>query len=345
MVILSHEIAASIVAACSSTFIGHPLDTIKVHLQNQSHTGQNLHIKYINSPYPRLLNSFQIIQRLSAQNPWSLFHGIGPPIFNQIIMNTVMFSVFQKIKTIHFSFDSKTNMNASHLDENKSTNTSAMMAGLISGFATAFISTPTDWVKIQAQLNIYRGGYRNNAGQSFFESQSSQILHQLLKTNHYNLWKVTRILYRGHVVNLWREGVFTMIYLGLYDQISRSYMDGYGYKYGVEFKKDEEREALTHNINQKQKMTLWHVTIISSFTGACAWICNYPFDTCKSIIQGRLQTQNVQINMMKSFQIIWKNGGLKAFYRGIIPSTARAILVTSTRMLAYEWTQKQLNKK
>jgi hypothetical protein len=131
--------------------------------------------------------------------------------------------------------------------------------------------------------------------------------------------KVTRTLYRGHVANLAREGVFTMVYLGLYDRISRKMK---------EHIRDDDGD---------QQLSMGHIMMISSFTGACAWICNYPFDTLKTVIQGRTTTQK-GISMGDAFRTIWKSGGVRAFYRGVTASTGRAMLVTSVRMLAYEST-------
>ena len=56
---------------------------------------------------------------------------------NQILMNSVMFTVFITVKE-------KAN-SSPFLDDNSS----ALVAGLFFGFATACLSTPTDWVKIQ----------------------------------------------------------------------------------------------------------------------------------------------------------------------------------------------------
>uniref|UniRef100_A0A7R9ZMX7 Uncharacterized protein n=1 Tax=Craspedostauros australis TaxID=1486917 RepID=A0A7R9ZMX7_9STRA len=160
------DIIAATGAGVVTTVVGHPLDTIKVHLQ-ANRTKQT---------------AWQVAKDLFRQN--MLFRGIGPPIVNAVVMNACMFSVFSSIK--------------SYLaDETSSTSTatsasSSLLAGLISGFATACISTPTDFIKVQAQLNgIQQLAYMRTIP-----------LHMML---------------RGHVANLAREGVFTAAYLGVYD--------------------------------------------------------------------------------------------------------------------------------
>jgi hypothetical protein len=202
---------------------------------------------------------------------------------NAIVMNTVMFSVFENIKQSL----------GGEKDQNLSASTS-LVAGIGAGIATACISTPTDYVKIQAQL-------------SSTPTSSLKIVQRSLLQNGNPI-----ILYRGHVANLLREGIFTMVYLGLYDQARPQ---GFG---GV---------ALT-----------------SSLTGALAWVASYPADTIKTICQA----QNV--SFQEATKQVWlsrgrggngggrgSGGSIANFYRGCATSTGRAILVTTSRMIVYEW--------
>ena len=70
------------------------------------------------------------------------FGGTGPPMANQIVMNSVMFTVFNGVKD---AANESTQLNE---------NAAPLVAGLVSGFATACISTPADWFKIKAQLSL-----------------------------------------------------------------------------------------------------------------------------------------------------------------------------------------------
>jgi hypothetical protein len=181
-------------------------------------------------------------------------------------MNSVMFSVFSSVKR----------------SIGEDSFSAALMAGTISGFTTACISTPTDYVKIQAQLRGVR------------------IVH-IIQQSGFSF----PILFRGHISNLCREGVFTMAYLGLYDQAKP---EGF-----------------------------WQVAIVSSLTGGLAWVVSYPFDTVKSIIQSAPPEKRQNPSSMASVTLqLWKQGGIAAFYRGCGASTGRAMMVTSLRMIVYE---------
>ena len=242
--LLYNEIAGATSAGFVTTIVAHPLDTIKVHLQTQQQTTTDGG------------GTWRTGRALLAQK--ALFRGILPPLVNAAVMNTVMFAAFRTVKDV--CGDSLT-------------------AGLVSGLATACISTPTDYIKIQAQLH----------------GKSSWKLVQKTLAKH------PRSFFRGHTANLGREGVFTTVYLGLYDQV--------------------------------QPKGFREVAVTSSATGALAWIASYPFDTVKSVIQGG--KHNI-ISILDALKSIHERGGLASFYRGCLPSTGRAMLVTSLRMITYE---------
>lgn len=255
----SELVLASTFAGISSTLIGHPLDTVKTHLQTNASSRNSL-------------SALAVAKRLR----WGLFNGMGPPLVNSIVMNTVMFSIFD-------------------LSIQKSSN--AFVAGLLSGFATAMVSTPTDRIKIHAQLK----------GKSSWE-----VVRQHLTTNggkSVQLFPVLLRLYQGHVANLTREGIFTMVYLGLYHYILPRRDDGM-------------------DVNSRNPGLL-RVALISSLTGALAWIVSYPFDTIKTLRQSE-HTRNDIYGILKA-------QGPKPFYKGCLASTGRAMMVTSSRMIAYEW--------
>jgi len=245
--LLMEEIAGATGAGCASTLFGHPLDTIKVHLQTN----------------PKLGGTWEATKYLLHSNsPLVFFRGIIPPLFNAVVMNTVMFSVFEGVKQ----------------------SLGPMGAGFVSGIATACLSTPTDYIKIQSQLS----------GVS-----SMDLVKTTLKQHP------TR-LFRGHLANLGREGVFTMVYLGLYDVL---------------------RSNSNHNNN------LIEVAATSSLTGGLAWVASYSFDTVKTVVQATPG----RVSYREAVQQLWNQGGYKAFYKGCGTSTGRAVLVTSIRMITYEW--------
>ena len=338
-----------------------------------------------------------------------LFRGIGPPMINQIVMNSVMFTVFHNMKSMTMAMAMPTTATDAN-DDNTTTTTnnqantlfnptaSAFLAGLVSGFATACLSTPTDWLKIQAQLSSSSApssySARSLLGNLWRESSSRGTTTTTTTTiggtiaarwtTGKTLQRFLSTLYRGHRANLLREGVFTMVYLGMYDRMLAYYVTTMNLPTNTknhDAKNQDTHDTKNHadcdvaiedyhyhHCQQPQPQPpMGMVILISSFTGACAWVCNYPFDTIKSVIQAgnkappaaptaigngngsggnnkyknhttTTTTTTTVSSLRATIRSIYRLGGWKGFYRGVGTSTLRAMLVTSSRMFAYEKT-------
>jgi solute carrier family 25 carnitine/acylcarnitine transporter 20/29 len=196
--------------------------------------------------------------------PSVFFRGIGPPLCSAVAMNAVTLWSFDAI------------LQSLPLPEHP---VSSLASGLVAGCLTACISTPADAIKIRAQL---RG------------ISSAAALRTLRPST----------IFRGHSMNLCREGIFTMIYLGLYDIIRpKDYVVA----------------------------PLHVIAAASSCTGALAWIASYPFDAVKTVMQSKGKH-----TLRSAVSILFQRGGVASFYVGCGSSTLRAVLVTSSRLVVYE---------
>mmetsp|Transcript_4180 Transcript_4180/g.6520 ORF Transcript_4180/g.6520 Transcript_4180/m.6520 type:complete len:257 (-) Transcript_4180:421-1191(-) len=250
------DVFSATAAGCAMTLIGHPLDTLKVHVQTQPKVLSNM-------------STFYVAKHLwKSDGPHAFFRGIGPSLASAILVNTAMFTVFRQVK------ESSQN---------------SLFAGTLSGFVTALITTPTDYVKIQAQLSGI---------------DSVSVFKNIVFRKH--PW----ILFRGNVANLGREGIFTMVYLGLYD------------------------------ICKGEDPGLLWIASSSALTGVLAWAACYPFDTMKTIIQSSTQ----QLSIRDAGRFVMSRGGISAFYQGLDAAIGRTMLVTSTRMIVYELAQDLFKK-
>ena len=249
---LLNEVLAGGTAGACATAIGHPLDCVKVHMQSRADL--------------RGLSTISVAaSMLKSDGPGIFFRGIAAPLASSLIINSVMFVAFEHAQQQGLS---------------------PLAAGVASGVAQAFLTTPMDWIKIQKQLG-------------------ATALLPALRTR-------PLAVMNGHAMNLAREAVFTAFYLGLYTHIRAMAAPADG-----------------------GAPPLAVVALASSATGALAWLASYPFDVVKSVQQASA-AGSAASRIDAAVRTVHKRAGLAGFYRGALASTARAMLVTSSRLVVYE---------
>ena len=111
---------------------------------------------------------------------------------------------------------------------------------------------------------------------------------------------------------MWRKGVFTAIYLGVY----------------ANWRPGNAKDSTP---------ALLQVAAASGITGAIAWAASLPFDCIKSVQQAEpLLNAQPPLTVRAAAAQLWATGGIQAFFRGLSVSTTRAALVTSSRLVAFE---------
>ena len=267
---LSLEIFASVSAGTTATVLGHPLDCIKVRLQALQQPG--------------LSTLGCAMQILKADGLQGFFRGIGPPLTEKLLSSTVMFLAFEEAQR--------------RLPD---TPGGSLLAGALSGLATSVVSTPTDWVKIQAQVR----------GVPVQAVLAEVLRHGPLRALH--------VAFCGGVMNMLREGIFTAVYLGIYARARAAIVEGRG------------------GVGMGATPPLHLVALTSATTGALAWVASFPFDSIKSVQQASPAfAPSKRASIRGAVAALWQQGGLRAFYRGLSASTARAVLVTCSRLFTYE---------
>lgn len=114
-------------AGCAGVIVGHPLDTIKVHLQTQ------------NTRNPQYNGAYQCFKHLLAKNGVrGLYRGISSPLSGVAAINAVVFGVYG---------------NTRRLQNDPGTLTSCMIAGAASGLCQSFLNSPMELVKIRMQVS------------------------------------------------------------------------------------------------------------------------------------------------------------------------------------------------
>ena len=270
------EIVAGTSAGVAATIIGHPLDCIKVRLQALQRPG--------------LTTLGCAVEMLKTDGARAFFRGLGPPLVEKVLASTLMFVAFEEARR--------------RLPD---TAFGSLLAGAFSGLATSILSTPTDWVKIQAQV---RG------------VPVRRVLTDVLRGGA--LRALPRTLYLGHCMNMLRETVFTAVYLGFYAELRAAIVAA----------PPSGGDAAA---SSTAPPPLHLVALASATTGALAWAAAYPFDSIKSVQQAQpAHKPSERASPLGAARSLWAQGGIESFYRGLYASTFRAILVTCSRLFTYE---------
>uniref|UniRef100_A0A7S2W9D0 Mitochondrial carrier protein n=1 Tax=Rhizochromulina marina TaxID=1034831 RepID=A0A7S2W9D0_9STRA len=120
------DLAVGSFAGAVGVLVGHPLDVIKVRMQQSSQ-------------YRSMLDC--TVKTLRGEGPLGFLKGVGPPLASVAAYQAVCFA----------SFNMALSAITTESEENASMGT-LFAAGCISGAATVPVTTPTDLVKIRLQL-------------------------------------------------------------------------------------------------------------------------------------------------------------------------------------------------
>lgn len=180
------------------------------------------------------------------------------------------------------------------------------LAAACVGPLSSLISTPFELIKTQMVQSIANS---KASGSSPVSTSSIQKAIELVRQHG------VRVLFIAHGINTLREIVFLSTYFSVY-----------------EHSKDRLATLLPAQVA---------VLISGGVAGATGWFVSFPLDCIKSNKQGR----NIEIGWQKSIPSAWavattliRLKGIAGLYAGIIPSIARAFLVSSSRFAAYEGT-------
>ncbi|XP_003374481.1 coatomer subunit beta [Trichinella spiralis] len=175
------------------------------------------------------------------------------------------------------------------------------LAGLLCGVTEAMVVNPFEAVKVRLQVDRQA---------SVLEQNTFAMARQLIKQGGLG----TNGINRGLSATMWRNGIWNMIYFGFYHS-TKSYVAS----------SDSE---LKHNLP---------IRIGLSFTAGClACIGNTPFDVAKSRIQASIQTRAKYRSCLQSIAVIYREEGLLALYRGLLPKIMRLGPGGAVLMIAYE---------
>ena len=309
---MSADFWASYASGALGILIGNRLDVLKV----QAQAGLHLH------PSPRSPSPPSLPTTTSAYTPssatisesstrsenikrlTSLFRGAAAPILGYGALNSILFMTFNRTLSVMdpsiFSYTKLAGVDLSKI----------WVAGAVGGLATWIISAPSEYVKCKAQLIV------DGQGSSYGVVKETMRKYGL------------RGLYYGGGITALRDGI------------------GYGwYFWSYELAKRVMLGRRTHD--PFGEMKAMDVLVAGGTAGVVTWVSIYPLDVVKT----RLQTRGAEAEgnpliegrrakrsggSVEVAREIWRESGLRGFYRGVGVCSLRAFVVNAVQWYAYE---------
>ena len=226
------------------------------------------------------------------------YRGIAAPLLSLVVLNTMTFSAYASLKEKYGVSKGTTSFG---LGENLRVAAAAASIGPIA----ALISTPFELVKTQMQLSI-KLDQTSSAGKHHKITRSSFVqAFQLVRA--YGI----RALYIGHGINTAREMLFLATYFTVYENSKVFFTSVLSSAIAVPF--------------------------AGGISGAAGWLISFPLDCVKANIQGKPIHLGHQLSALTTAKDLLKAKGMLGLYSGLLPSLARAFLVSSSRFSAYEF--------
>jgi len=296
-------------AGCCSVVVGHPMDTIKVRVQNSSAA---------NSSIMSTIREFGGVS--------SLFRGMGAPLSAAAAINAIVFSCYGIGSKLYDKYLVDPSY-YDHLDLNHDPWQKAMTCGMFAGLVQCAVICPMEHVKCRLQVQHGKGSPDN------LYKGPAQATRSIVSK-----YGVKR-LYQGWWSTAWREVPAFGLYFGVYDYSKDRMNNFFAKQAGIDPNATMPASAMPHT----------HTWVASALAGGLAgsvsWFLAYPIDVIKTKIQtSPLTTPRSQLTMWNVGRSVVAQHGVKHLYRGLGITILRAFPVNGTIFPVYELTLMQLNK-
>jgi solute carrier family 25 carnitine/acylcarnitine transporter 20/29 len=314
------DLVAGTLSGVLGTVVGHPLDTIKVRLQTQARDGS--------------MGALSCARQIYRQEGLaSFFKGLSSPLASLTFLNMMSFTVYGQLNLLL----AKALLPWADTPYRRPLRTSSFfVAGAGVGAVAGLFSTPFEMVKVRMQLDSASGRVPRFTG-------SWHCARTLAREQG------IRVLYTGFSVNFVREMTFCAAYFGTYELAKRALLGS-----SILFPLNNSSSAPLSSHSRAGIATTTEATLAQAvvgpkdhslgslaavqlaggLAGMVGWLCSYPLDVVKSLVQS--ETGDRRRGFFQHVRARWSSHGLAGFFSGIRPTLLRAFIVSGVRFSIYE---------
>mmetsp|Transcript_23933 Transcript_23933/g.35135 ORF Transcript_23933/g.35135 Transcript_23933/m.35135 type:complete len:298 (+) Transcript_23933:40-933(+) len=231
----------------------------------------------------------------------ALWKGVTPALSSAFIENSVLFSANGVIRRFYTEYSGK--------DADKLTFQEHALMGGASGVFSATCITPAEMIKCRTQVNHKK-------------SSPWRALITVMKEEG------IRGLFRGLSSTIGRDVPFTFIFFGGYSAWTTLLCST---KSWVLCSTNE-----NGRVDEDVKLNPFGIYLAGGFAGACAWSVTFPIDSVKS----RIQTSPTSASFVSVMNAIFREQGIRGFYKGWSSAVVRAFPANAGLFLGYETAMK-----
>ncbi|CAL1544678.1 unnamed protein product [Lymnaea stagnalis] len=286
----------SATAAVIAESVTYPLDLTKTRLQIQGEFSQDVHGK--SSHHRGMIATAVGIAR--EEGVRKLWQGVTPALYRHIVYSGCRMSFYEMLREKVFKRGNDGSFPV----------WKASMAGLLSGAAAQFISSPTDLVKVQMQME----GKRRLEGKPTRVKNTLHAFQQIVAEGG------VRKLWTGWVPNVQRAALVNLGDLATYDTAKHTILS-----------------------NTKLKDNYVTHTLSSACSGIVAALMGTPADVIKTRIMNQPTKNGKGLLYSGSVDCLVKTVRLEGFfalYKGFLPIWARMAPWSLVFWLSYEEVRK-----
>lgn len=308
------DIAFGSTAGVLGKFVEYPFDTIKVRLQSQSTSP--LSTSRLHGP----LDAFAAAWRSPDGPIKNLYRGISAPLVGAAIETSSLFFSYRVAQDLLVfiapSYRTRTDING----KTELPFSALLASGAFSGAFTSTLLTPIELIKCKMQVPLPPSSIASNLGYTTTKPPGPL---SLIRT----IFKAQGIsgFWHGQLGTLIRETGGSAAWFGSYEGVKLGFL------------------RYDKSLRNPNDIKIWEQLLAGATAGMAYNFVFYPADTIKS----RMQTEETKsaakarMTFLRTGKELWKQQGLKGFYRGCGITVFRAAPSSAIIFSIYEGLRRQ----